>query len=660
MSLSPSQDAIRVLGETPQRAYFSRQNNLAFHDLTPGKIMPSLAKQVLGLSFKFVPAPRLTTSHKTIHDTMDRLNRDVDLKVFFAGVPEDPDSQKEYHPKLYTKSEWIPPSKCIPRTTTTRLHNFHQALLRIFYQRRGKANLSSSQWKLLNTLRRDANILIVSADKGLGPCAVTYSQYISDALKHLLDESTYQRLSKEEAFEEASETGRLIRHWCDKHQDCIPSTFTEFIRNKLSSALEDPFGYFYLMYKIHKNPTSTRPVCSDCSSLINPLGKLVDILLQPVAQGQPSYFKNSFELKQILEKMNISGKISLFTCDAYSMYTCIPTHIALPLIKQYLVKHGQDFGLTMPVILALCDALDIVMPRNLIRFGDCYFKQISGTAMGICPAPPWAIIYFAIHENAILPRWRHHVPFWKRYIDDGFGLWRHHPNPAEDKRLWEAFKADVDNFDGLRWDFVGPTTSINFMDITMTVESGKLTFTMYEKDLNLYLYIPPTSAHPPGNITGLIFGNILRIFQLCSCPNDIKTRMRVFFRRLRNCNYPPEVLIPLFEKAVENAKTYLRRTPAEHAWRKQLTADSSKRRVFLHLPYHPNDPTSKEIQRLWRHHVMTPPGDTPLNELVNFRGSKLPVDRLTIAYSRAPNLGNLFSVRKIHKHKGLPVSSFID
>jgi hypothetical protein len=44
----------------------------------------------------------------------------------------------------------------------------------------------------------------------------------------------------------------------------------------------DPFGYFYLTIKIHKTLLSTRPVCSDCASLVHPLGKWLDHALQPV------------------------------------------------------------------------------------------------------------------------------------------------------------------------------------------------------------------------------------------------------------------------------------------------------------------------------------------------------------------------------------------
>ena len=198
------------------------------------------------------------------------------------------------------------------------------------------------------------------------------------------------------------------------------------------------------------------------------------------------------------------------------------------------------------------------------------------------------------------------------------------------------------------------------MDLTISIDSGKTSFTMYEKKLNLYLYIPPNSAHPPGVITGLVFGNVLRIYQLCSDEQDISDRLVVFFRRLRACNYVPEFLLPLFTKAINNAKAYLSRSDAQHKARKAEKTRDAERRVFLHLPFHPSDPSSRVVQDLWRTHVMFPTDERPFNLVTNHRDARVPIDRLTITYHRAPNFGNMFSVRKIQKQPGPSVSSFLN
>jgi hypothetical protein len=115
----------------------------------------------------------------------------------------------------------------------------------------------------------------------------------------------------------------------------------------------------------------------------------------------------------------------------------------------------------------------------------------------------------------------------------------------------------------------------------------------------------------------------------------------------------------LFAKANDNAQQHLRRTPEEFKAIQDKKLVQGSRRIFFHLQYHPNDPNSKVIQRVWREQVMEPAGQRPLNQLTNYDNNKIPIDQLTIAYSRPPNLGNMFSTRKFHKRRGPKVSSFI-
>jgi hypothetical protein len=100
---------------------------------------------------------------------------------------------------------------------------------------------------------------------------------------------------------------------------------------------------------------------------------------------------------------------------------------------------------------------------------------------------------------------------------------------ATDTSLWSAFCYDLQQWHGLEWTVSLRSTRCNFMDLALTLTpTGKIDTNLFEKSQNLYLYIPPGSAHPKGMIKGLIFGNTLRIMHLCSHEGDIATHLSNF------------------------------------------------------------------------------------------------------------------------------------
>eukprot|EP00804_Cyclotella_cryptica_P002022 CCRYP_007438-RA/>CCRYP_007438-RA protein AED:0.25 eAED:0.25 QI:0/-1/0/1/-1/0/1/0/173 len=170
---------------------------------------------------------------------------------------------------------------------------------------------------------------------------------------------------------------------------------------------------------------------------------------------------------------------------------------------------------------ALTEALDIVFKNNILRFGDTYWRQTSGTGMGIAPAPPWATIFYAIDENRVLPRWNSQVLFYRRFIDNIIGIWVCDVCPECNHALWTSFQADMQQWHGLEWEFSPLSQTCNYMDLTLTITGRSIHSTSFEKAQNLYLYLPPHSSHPRGPLQSLIFGNILRIHRLCSTPQEI-------------------------------------------------------------------------------------------------------------------------------------------
>jgi hypothetical protein len=59
-------------------------------------------------------------------------------------------------------------------------------------------------------------------------------------------------------------------------------------------------------------------------------------MLTPIQQAQPSYFRDSFVLKDILDKMRLPPNALLFTSNATLMYTNIETTPALEEVSKFL------------------------------------------------------------------------------------------------------------------------------------------------------------------------------------------------------------------------------------------------------------------------------------------------------------------------------------
>ena len=282
-----------------------------------------------------------------------------------------------------------------------------------------------------------------------------------------------------------------------------------FIRDELTLN-QSPYVCFYLTLKAHKlKPGQTvdhlksRPIISCPGSRLHGLGVWVDRKLQEVVQKAISYFKNTLELKKQLLELQLPPNALLFTADAVSMYTNIPTHTALNQIGKCLTQHQRKCNGDYPHD-AVQSGLCLIMTLNIFTSGDLTFKQLNGTAMGTPLAPPYATIYYGIHEEKFFPCHSQHIICYRRFIDNVIGIWCPNKNPQLDTLEWNAFKNKMNAFPGLTWELSEPSTTIDFMDMTVTInKSNKIETTLFEKRLNLHLYIPHTLPTRQGYSRGL-------------------------------------------------------------------------------------------------------------------------------------------------------------
>ena len=97
------------------------------------------------------------------------------------------------------------------------------------------------------------------------------------------------------------------------------------------------------------------------------------------------------------------------------------------------------------------------------QFGDLFYRQKTGTAMGVPPAVDWANIYFGLHEMEFLNNstFKPHLYFYKRFVDDVFGIWIPHDDPEIDEQLGHLSST-------LR------TATRNGMDVLKTINSCQI------------------------------------------------------------------------------------------------------------------------------------------------------------------------------------------
>ena len=81
---------------------------------------------------------------------------------------------------------------------------------------------------------------------------------------------------------------------------------------------------FYTLTKIHKPTPVERPIISGCDGPTEKLSSFVDRILQPIAQQQRSYLKDTTEFINFIERTKVPKGIFLVSMDGTSLYTNIP------------------------------------------------------------------------------------------------------------------------------------------------------------------------------------------------------------------------------------------------------------------------------------------------------------------------------------------------
>lgn len=474
---------------TPQASAFS---NAAFLD--PSFPPTDTTLKLLSRPASFVPAPN-SNPHREIRRQVSDFIRKLHWS---AALPaSNPPIQRlgripstRWPPRALVPSHVLKLTSRILGAVGTFLKSSHTCHL---------PNLPEEENRELVRLR-SSSLVIRPSDKGGKWAALPPGQYRAEALRQLRNRAFYEPVSADPTPHIVRKLQQILTHLHD----------AKFITTREFRFLLPPTQprtrHFYLLPKLHKEvwPSSHmppgRPIVSDVSSVSRKCSDLVSYFLLPLCAQQDSHLKDSGHLIALLRDLEVDEGDILFSMDVEALYTNIPIEEGIGAVAEAFRRNPSR---ARPD-LTLLSLLRVILSSNVFAFEEDLWLQTSGVAMGNPFGGAFANIFMASWETKALNTSQLKPSFWRRYQDDIFGIWRH---GEESLRAFHHHLNLQHQSIKLSLDF---GTSVNFLDLQISITCGSLHFSLFSKETDTHLILPPSSYHPPHTFRAVVYGEILR------------------------------------------------------------------------------------------------------------------------------------------------------
>ena len=238
-----------------------------------------------------------------------------------------------------------------------------------------------------------------------------------------------------------------------------------------------------------------------------------------------------------------------------------------------LIKKHQNqinfFGLELHDIDKL---LHHCLQNNYLRFGQQFYRQKTGIAMGSRIAPPIAIVFMNAVESLFLASLHHQPLIYLRYIDDILGIWSH------GSELLDSFYKSINSFHpSLKFSIErtdqSESNSIAFLDTTLTIHpNGKYCTELYIKPMAAPIILPYNSAHSIQTKKSILYSQLLRAKRVGSDKEAQKRGLLKIENIFKMNGYPNNL--------IQRTKTRIIRENIP-----KLTRPKTEERTYIRLPF---------------------------------------------------------------------------
>jgi hypothetical protein len=228
---------------------------------------------------------------------------------------------------------------------------------------------------------------------------------------------------------------------------------------------------------------------------------------------------------------------SIILCaDVTALYPNIPIDLGIRTVTRVL----KDLKCFTDIHLAfLMELLAFILTENYCSFNDVIYHQLKGTAMGTPTAVSYSNIFLFGIEHGILFGFYHHS-YFTRYIDDVFAIFASIPLGQSFIDSFNAFCPSI-TFEAVTLDRTGIMLDLE-ISLVATPTHDKITHKIYQKERNIYQYIPTLSEHKSSLFENFVTQELTRYKLACTSHIDYGTITTAFATRLAARGYPSSII----------------------------------------------------------------------------------------------------------------------
>ena len=458
-------------------------------------------------------------------------------------------------------------------------------------------NLTVEQRGAIDTFKNRKNILFFVADKGSSVVLLNEAFYRVKVLE-VLNTPKYEKLNSNIDRTIFSKLKTLVKSY--------KNVLTKAERRAITN-----FDYtttnIYGVPKIHKSQIikeAIKKVSTNSIMLPNPidlkfrlifggpnnptviLATLVQIILRRFVCKVHNRVQDVWEFKRKLPKVSQADLpyIELISVDVVSMFENLEQSLGIPALRYFLTRHKHLLPSRFTVE-SVIHFMQFVLNNNTGYFDGEIYRQTTGTATGIKPAPEYADLAMGYLEINLFYKIKTQlgekiaIYFWdtyRRYLDDGFILW--------DTRLgdFSQILALMNNMHpAIDFTMEKSKDSLQYLDIIIYKTPTSIKTKAFSKETDSVTFLPFDSCHPHHCKINIPFNMARRIKALTDDPYIAEEKLRELGLKLTRGGYPPDTINLAINQAKKlDTKSLLIKTSKEN---------SEKAIAFVHTydPFYP-------------------------------------------------------------------------